>query len=270
MPLEQQKNWRRRIDPNEGFMHGFFQGQDFADRLLREDGRALKGLPSASTSADVVHVTDGSPDARLSPRKSISMAEKIPGMPELRRQQIRNDRESILNGIDRFLSENPGKPVPINGRDFDLLRTADILKIEDIQKIFGPMDKMERPDLHTRLKFEGDSVFSLYTGEKFHIKNHPIEGVHNAEDINYYFQGLLMAAARKKAFTMDAYIVGHNLKQAWNRRGVYDLQQIPPALNFANDGYSFYKKSYEGMHEQDGQAAARRPASSSGGGLRGR
>ena len=122
----------------------------------------------------------------------------------------------------------------------------EVLNLEYAQRQFGDYDALSGSAFRSKLLTAGDSYFSTYFGRRFSISNFNSRGVGQeilANDLNYYYQGFITAAAGRSQYMMQAYIFGHNSVQALTRFDLYDVRQIGPASYWATYGYNFYKSA---------------------------
>jgi hypothetical protein len=131
-----------------------------------------------------------------------------------------------------------GGVVQISSKEFSDIRSYEANEIDLGQIYSKQIEDMDLEQFRNILQWQGDSVFIAWDAVRFSIEGY--SGAHLGADINYYYQGLLTAAAGRSKFMMLGYVEAHNLNQAYNRRSLYDLRQIVPARRWAVEGYKYY------------------------------
>lgn len=145
----------------------------------------------------------------------------------------------ILERMKEFRAANPDQAIPLSGEELNVLMSVDA---EVVRRMYGDLSNETRTEFNERL-MAADSPFIGFSGSKIEISGAgTFNGIHRAEDINYYYVGMVTAASNRSWFLMHGYIEAYNLNQFRMSPSWHDIRQMPPAKRWARAGYSHYSE----------------------------
>ena len=162
--------------------------------------------------------------------------------------------QDVISYIDKYIADNPGKPVPIGADQVDALMLTDVSKAKSVG-----YDKMTQSKFRRAIKGDlgplGDGTFYRYRGNQFQVDNAlGLTGQYRGSDINYYYQGFANAARddgfsskaimveRIRAWNIGEFLIGEDLHWGIDQFNTNQLRQIGPAVDWATRGFDYYNE----------------------------